>query len=619
MRSGAIVNTRVAISQTGTLPTAEQDAAAAAVGPRTFLLMGGIDQAEESVSSIVSATSSQARTIGKLPASLHDASASLADGAAYLFGGGVVSSFPQITKVNSNGATQPAGELPTPASDVASATIGDNVYIVGGYTGVTALRTILAWQPGRQARVAGMLPKALRYAAVAVVGGGLVIAGGTSGESASRDIYHFDPSTGKLTTIGLLPQPLTHAAAAAVNGTAFVFGGRGSSPTSQTRAILAISPSGQVSHAGLLPLGLSDLAAIPLQGHIAIAGGRDASGRVHGEILTATVTSAIAQSRAQGTALLAGSNPAVLPGPVLIADRDNNRLLEVSPTGQILWRFPQPGELTPGQSFLLPDDAFYSPDGHQIVVTQEDDFAISIVDVAHPKIAFRYGHPGVPGSEPGYLHNPDDAMLTPKGALLSADIKNCRVIVIRPPAHHLTQQLGQTGNCNHELGVSYGSPNGAFPMADGDTVVTEINGDWVDVLNHDGRPIGDTHPPGFTYSSDTNELRPGVFVSADYTSPGAIETFTPSGRLLWRYEPRGPQALNHPSLALPLPNGDILANDDRNDRVIAIDPHTNRVVWQYGHTGQAGSRPGYLANPDGVDLAPPYSLTMRFAHSMRAP
>ncbi|HXC45133.1 MAG TPA: hypothetical protein VNU24_00900, partial [Solirubrobacteraceae bacterium] len=115
------------------------------------------------------------------------------------------------------------------------------------------------------------------------------------------------------------------------------------------------------------------------------------------------------------------------------------------------------------------------------------------------------------------------------------------------------------------------------------------------------------------------ELRPGVFLSADYTSPGAIETFTSNGQLLWRYEPTGSQALNHPSLALPLPNGDILANDDHNDRVIVIDPRTNRVVWQYGHTGQPGSKPGYLANPDGVDLAPPYSLTMRFAHSMQAP
>ena len=314
-----------------------------------------------------------------------------------------------------------------------------------------------------------------------------------------------------------------------------------------------------------------------------------------------------------------GSNPSVLPGPVLIADRDNNRLLVVSPTGQVLWRFPEPGDLVPGQSFKLPDDAFYSPDGSQVVVTQEDDFVISVVSVTHPRIVFRYGHPGEPGSEPGYLYNPDDAMLTPGGAILSADIKNCRIVVIRPPAHRVARQLGETGNCSHELGVSYGSPNGAFPMGNGDTVVTEINGDWIDVLEPDGSPVTDTHPPGFSYPSDTNEVRPGVFLSVDYTNPGAIETFTASGQLLWRYEPTGADALDQPSLALPLPNGDVLANDDKNDRVIVIDPHTNRIVWQYGHTHQPGSRPGYLANPDGVDLAPPYSLTMRFAHTLHAP
>lgn len=309
----------------------------------------------------------------------------------------------------------------------------------------------------------------------------------------------------------------------------------------------------------------------------------------------------------------------MLPGPVLIADRDNNRLLEISPKGQILWRFPESGELAPGQSFEVPDDAFYSPDGHGIVVTQEDNFVISVVDVAHSRITFRYGHPGVPGSEPNFLHNPDDALLTPGGEILAADIKNCRLIVIRPPAHRVARQLGETGTCTHALGVSYGSPNGAFPMSNGDTVVTEINEDWVDVLTRSGKPVTDAHPPGFTYPSDTNEVRPGVLLSVDYTSPGAIETFTTTGRLLWRYEPTGAGALDHPSLALPLPNGDVLVNDDRNDRVIVIDPRSNHIVWQYGHDHQPGSQPGYLANPDGVDLAPPYSLTMRFAHSLNAP
>ncbi len=314
-----------------------------------------------------------------------------------------------------------------------------------------------------------------------------------------------------------------------------------------------------------------------------------------------------------------GSNPSALPGPVLIADRDNNRLLEVSPQGRVLWRFPEPGDLAPRQTFMLPDDAFFAPDGRGIVATQEDDFTISIVDLATDRIGYRYGHPGEPGSEPDYVHNPDDAMLEPSGELITADIKNCRVLVIRPPAHAPLRQLGVTGDCEHQAGVVYGSPNGAFPMSNGDTAITEINGDWLDIVTPHGRAVAATHPPGFTYPSDTNEVAPGLFLSADYTDPGALETFTTDGQLRWRYEPTGSEALDQPSLALPLPNGDILANDDKNDRVIVVDPRTNKVVWQYGHTHVAGSREGFLSNPDGVDLAPPYSLAQRFAANMRAP
>jgi hypothetical protein len=320
-----------------------------------------------------------------------------------------------------------------------------------------------------------------------------------------------------------------------------------------------------------------------------------------------------------GPNLRPGSNPSVLPGPVLIADRDNNRLLEVSPQGKVLWRFPEPGDLAPGQTFLLPDDAFFSPAGRQVVVTQEDDFVISVIDLTPHRITYRYGHPGTPGAEADYVHNPDDAMLTPSGDLLTADIKNCRVLVIRPPSHRPLRQLGVTGACEHQPGLTYGSPNGAFPMASGDTAITEIDGDWLDVVNAQGKPVLATHPPGFTYPSDTNEVRPGLFLSADYTDPGALETFTADGRLVWRYEPHGTATLDQPSLALPLPNGDVLANDDKNQRVIVVDPRTNKIVWQYGHTHVAGAREGFLSNPDGVDLAPPYSLARRFAASTKAP
>ena len=110
-----------------------------------------------------------------------------------------------------------------------------------------------------------------------------------------------------------------------------------------------------------------------------------------------------------------------------------NRLQEVSPSGRCCGAFPVPATWRRVRPFKLPDDAFFSPDGREVIVTQEDDFVISVVDIARRRIVYRYGHPGVPGSEPGYVHNPDDALLTPSGDILTADIKNCRLLVIRPP------------------------------------------------------------------------------------------------------------------------------------------------------------------------------------------
>jgi hypothetical protein len=40
---------------------------------------------------------------------------------------------------------------------------------------------------------------------------------------------------------------------------------------------------------------------------------------------------------------------------------------------------------------------------------------------------------------------------------------------------------------------------------------------------------------------------------------------------------------------------------------------TNKIMWQYGHRGKPGTAPGYLDTPDGLDLAPPNSLDIRFA------
>ncbi len=303
-----------------------------------------------------------------------------------------------------------------------------------------------------------------------------------------------------------------------------------------------------------------------------------------------------------------GSDPSVLPADLLIADKRNNRLVIVDPHGRLVWQFPRPGDLAAGQTFLIPDDAFFSADGKYIVATEEDDLAIRVIDVATHRIVASYGHPGVPGSGPGYVWNPDDAMMLANGDIVSADIKNCRVIVVSPATQTVTRQLGITGQCTHHPPSSFGSPNGAFPTTGGHYLVTEINGDWVDEIDFSGHVYWTTHPPGVRYPSDTNQIGPDRYLTVDYSSRGQVVVFNQAGQTIWRYAPTGSNRLDHPSLAIPLPNGDILVNDDLNNRVIAVDPRTNTVVWQYGHTGLPGAAAGYLNVPDGMDLVPPYSF-----------
>jgi len=156
-------------------------------------------------------------------------------------------------------------------------------------------------------------------------------------------------------------------------------------------------------------------------------------------------------------------------------------------------------------------------------------------------------------------------------------------------------------------------------LSNGHLLITEILGDWVDEMSLDGHVYWSAHPPGVSYPSDANEVSPGRYIVADYSDPGQVVIFGRAGQVVWRFRPAGAAALNHPSLALPLPNGNILVNDDYNDRVIVISIKTNRIVWQYGHDGVPGRAAGYLDNPDGVDRAPPDSLLMTHAATTGRP
>lgn len=634
------------------LPSGLSREAVLAQGP-DLLIAGGLTVRGTStaiVRRLNPATGSTTR-MRRLAVPTHDAAGATVGGRTFVFGGGEQASVATVQEITAQGRPTAAGQLPRPRSDLVSVTRGGTAYLLGGYDGSAYDTTVLATRDGHHFTVAARLAVPVRYPAAALRGSQIWVFGGQTSHGITNDIQRISlPGAGgsgagqtvggretrPAEVAGHLPEPTAGAAAFTLDGALYVAGGQTaaghpgqataspSAALTTSRAVLRYQPGHPAVLAGSLPVPVANAAAGVLGGTAYLVGGDDGQRpvptitefrlvRPAGET-TPTSEPWLGPPRGRGH-LARHSDPASLPGDILIADHRNNRLLVVDPQGRIRWQFPKPGDLARRQTFKVPDDAFFSPNGKDIIATEEDDSVISVIDIATHRISYRYGTPGVPGSRPNRVSNPDDAMLLPGGEILSADVKNCRIILVRPPAHWPARIIGQaSGACWHDPPRRLGSPNGAFPMTNGKYLVTEINGSWANAVSLSGHVSWSANPPGVSYPSDTNEVYPGLYLTADYSTPGQVVEFTASGQLRWRFG-----GLDHPSLALPLPNGDLLVNDDYNDRVIVIDPVSNRIVWQYGHTGVAGSKPGYLNNPDGVDVTPPDSMLIAHASTMGQP
>jgi outer membrane protein assembly factor BamB len=281
----------------------------------------------------------------------------------------------------------------------------------------------------------------------------------------------------------------------------------------------------------------------------------------------------------------------IVPGYVLIADRQNNRVLLVSPAKKVVWS---------ASSLRGPDDAFFTPGYRSVITNEEFNDTLTELNLRTRRRVWRYGHSGVAGSSAGYLNTPDDAYRLPNGLTTVADIQNCRIVELRHSGA-IARVFG--GSCAHDPPRGFASPNGDTPLPGGGLLVTEIGG-WIDRLAANGRLLWSIRSP-VSYPSDAQLLPSGRVLVASFSSPGRIVIVDRSGRVDWSFgTASGPDYLDKPSLAVRWPNGMIAANDDYNQRVIVIDPRTKRIVWQYGHTGVSGTALGYLNKPDGIDLLP---------------
>ncbi len=575
---------------------------------RDLLIVGGLDSAGNSASGVFKLDPGSGKLLpsSSLPQPLHDAAAASAAGEVLIFGGGTSASTDTVESLQPGSPGRIVGHLPDARSDLAAVSYAGLAYLIGGYNGSNLAGTVLSTADGTRFRTAARLRLPVRYpAVVARAHTAYVFGGEPAGGKATDAIQAVDLARGTTRIAGHLPSGLSHASAIVLGPRIYILGGAGPGGTSDR--ILWFHPaSGRVTDAGRLPVRVADAAALTVGGSGYLVGGLDS----HGDALSTVIVLHLRRTVIHGPPPVSSTSSGAAPfhGKLLIADRGNNRLLVVNASKKVLWRYPAPGRPPPKGGFYFPDDGFFIHRGRAIISNEEDNN--TIVEISYPSghVIWSYGHPRTAGSASGYLNQPDDAFLLKNGLVAVADAKNCRILFIgrrgRP-----NNQIGTTRSCVHNPPSGLAYPNGDTPLRNGNVLVSEVNGSFVDEITPNGKLVWSVHLP-LAYPSDPQQLGPNRYLVADYHRPGGVYEFNRSGRMLWSYHPSGgPGMLDHPSLAERLPNGLISVNDDYRHRVVLIDPKTRRIVWQYGRTDHPGRAPDRLRIPDGFDLLEPDGST----------
>ena len=593
------------ITATGTLAAAVHDAAGAVLGRSTYVLGGGSPNTVATVQSIPTPTPPTATAPTKAPAS------AAAPGATTTPTTAAAPTSP------STGTT--AGQLPAPRSDLAVATTTSvngtsTAYVVGGYDGTNYLPSVLATTDGTHYSSVANLTVPVRYPAVVAQAGLLYAFGGQTASAgttttATDDIQVINPATHQSRVVAHLPQPLYGAAAFVLAGTIYVAGGQVPGGATLTTIDAFVPATAKVLNAGWLPQ------AEAFGGYTTVGTGKSAVGYIAGGEVAAQsgpTQAGIAKGTLQTVLTLRPSSwggPAGTPGAgspyagtLLIADRGNNRLMTLDTSRNQTWVYPSPSMPPPPGGFYFPDDSFFTHKGTGIISNQEDNHTIVQIGYPSGKVLWQYGHPLKSGSAAGYLNQPDDAFLLKDGSVMVADASNNRILFISAAG----QPTGQIGNgaAAHTPGTSINYPNGDTPLANGNILVSEINGSWIDEYTPAGKLVWTVQMPSVNYPSDPQQLGPDSYLMTDYNPPGEgkVLTFTREGTMPWVYDVKaGDAMLKKPSLAERFPNGLIMVNDDYRNRIVMIDPAINQIVWQYGITDVAGTTPGMLAIPDGFD------------------
>lgn len=296
------------------------------------------------------------------------------------------------------------------------------------------------------------------------------------------------------------------------------------------------------------------------------------------------------------------------PGNILIADQFNNRVIEATPAGDIVWHFGLGPNDFSAKSIIGVNDAQRvgfltlmagtgTPPG---VIPQApngapDNRVILVEPFGH--IVWQYGQFGVTGSDTNELNTPVQCTWLPNSHVLITDQGNGRIIEVNLRKQIVWQYPGPNTNASDQLN----SPNSAELLENGRILIADENNNRAIEVTRDHHVVA-SFTAGTTLGACAfaSRLDNGHTLLTDAGNSRAVEVDA-SDSVVWQYV----TDTNSMSVAAPLPtravrlrNGDTLISDQFNNRVIRVSS-AGVIVFSYGLPLAGG---GSIGNNVGYDL-----------------
>jgi hypothetical protein len=307
------------------------------------------------------------------------------------------------------------------------------------------------------------------------------------------------------------------------------------------------------------------------------------------------------------------------PGNITIADQFNNRVIEISPAGNIVWSFGLGPNDFSARSIIGVNDAQRvgtltlmagtgTPAG---VIPQAPggvpDNRVILVD-PFGNIIWQYGQFGQTGSGPDLLNTPVQSTFLPNFDVLITDQANNRIIEVNLRKKIVWQYPGSNTNMADQLS----GPNSAELLENGNILIADQgNNRAIEVTRAD--EIVKTLTAGGTVSivAFASRLENGHTLLTDSGNSRAVEVDA-NDTVVWQYvtdtDPLSvPSPL--PTRAVRLRGGDTLISDQFNNRVIRVSL-AGQIVASYGLPlaggGPIGNNVGFDTHTSQKGLYSPY-------------